>query len=232
MLQTQRLTFEGALFLLIGTIVAGAGFLGLAAPETYQAVVRMKVPPPAMPGPYFIQTEFEVIWSEAVLGKTIEKLHLTEDWLTKGFIRRVSARREALELLKRQIQLRVIPNTDLIEMRVESSDPVQAAKIANTVAEIFRSVRADQNRELRIRDRAAITNSQVQEVMIVDPLVNISDVAAVPRKPIRPNRPFCVTAGFFGLLLVVLGIILEVSNRGNPLTPGGGPKEGATVESG
>ena len=216
----------------LGTIVSGAGLLGIAAPETYRAVVRAKVSPPTVPGPYSIQTEFEVILSEAVLGKTIEKLHLTEDWVTGGFIRPDFATREAFELLKHQIELRAVPNTDLIEMRVQSSDPVQAAKIANTVAETFQTVRADQNRRLQVRDPQAGTNSQVPGKVIQDRMVDIVDLAAVPRKPIRPNRPFCVTAGFFGLLLVLLGIVLEVSDRGIPFTPEGRPKEGTTGESG
>jgi uncharacterized protein involved in exopolysaccharide biosynthesis len=229
---THRFSFEGVLFVVLGTIVSGAGLLGLAAPKTYQAVVRTRVSPPAVPGPYFLQTEFEVISSQAVLGKTIEKLKLREDWVTRGLIRADSPPREALDFLKRQIQLRVIPNTDLIEMRVQTSDPVQAAKIANTLAETFQAFRVDETRRVRDADAQAAINSQARGMMIQDRLVDIVDVAAVPRRPIRPNRPFCVTAGFFGLLLVLLGIILEVSNPGMPVTPAGEPKERTTVESG
>ena len=69
-------------------------------------------------------------------------------------------------------------------------------------------------------------------MMIQDGIVDIVDLAAVPKKPIRPNRPFCVTACFFGFLLVLLGIVLEVSDRGIPFRPGGWAKEGVTGESG
>ena len=215
---------------MLGTIVSGAGLLGLAAPETYRAVVRAKVSPPAFPGSWFIQTEFEVIRSEAVLGKTIEKLHLTEDWVTRGYIRPDFATREAFELLKRQIELRAIPNMSLIEMRVQGSDPVQAAKIANTLAETFQTLRADQNRRLQVKDARASKTSQVPG-LIQDHMVDIVDLAAVPRRPIRPNRPFCVTACFFGFLLVLLGIVLEVSDRCIPFTPSGRRKEEYAGES-
>ncbi len=228
--KTLRFSFEGILFVLIGSLLFGAGLLGLATPETYRAVVRTKVSPPALPGPYFIQTEFEVILSEAVLGKTIEKLHLTEDWVTRGLLQAHAPTREVVELLKRQIDLRIIRNTDLIEMRAQSRGPVQAAKIANTVAETFQTLRRDQNRRLGDKDRQASANSPVSG-MIRDGVVDIVDLARVPTKPLWPNRPLCATAGFFGFLLVVLGIVLEVSNRRVVFAPMDSPRERATGES-
>jgi uncharacterized protein involved in exopolysaccharide biosynthesis len=52
----------------------------MTSPKVYRAMARIKVSPPAFPGPWFPQTELEVIASEPVLASVVERLNLAEQW--------------------------------------------------------------------------------------------------------------------------------------------------------
>jgi uncharacterized protein involved in exopolysaccharide biosynthesis len=201
-----RIGIEGVVVLLVGAVASGAGLIMLADPDTYQAVARTKVDPPVFPGPYFIQTEFEFIWSDHVLGKVIEKLNLTELWGKRRAQRSNLAKAEAIGLLKRQMDLRIVPNTEVIEIIVRSNEPVEAAKIANTIAEVFRDFRRDENRQLRIEAEKTRPQPLTGRTEISDPMVEIIDIASVPLRPVRPNRPLCATIFLFGSLLFFFGL--------------------------
>src|SRR5277367_6591798 len=68
--------------------------------------------------PYFIQTEFEVIQSELILGKVIDLLNLNVEWGKKYGGGVPLKTTETMELLKRRMDLRPVRNTKLIEIRV------------------------------------------------------------------------------------------------------------------
>src|SRR5215467_10446828 len=85
-----RKTVILAVFLLV---VITATLVTFILPEFYSSMARIRVerdqsditqlggqPTMSSYDPYFIQTEFEVIQSEVVLGKVIETLNLNEDW--------------------------------------------------------------------------------------------------------------------------------------------------------
>src|SRR5205814_4097793 len=85
-----RKTVILAVFLLV---VITATLVTFILPESYSSTARIKIERDApdiegfagrlgMGGydPYFIQTEFEVIQSEVVLGKVIKDLNLNEEW--------------------------------------------------------------------------------------------------------------------------------------------------------
>src|ERR1019366_5063040 len=77
--------------------------------------------------PYFIQTEFELLQSEVILGKVIEALDLNKEWGKKyaGGDRLKTS--ETVALLKARLQFRPVRNTSLIEIRVFSDKPEEAA---------------------------------------------------------------------------------------------------------
>ncbi|HZV34221.1 MAG TPA: polysaccharide biosynthesis tyrosine autokinase [Verrucomicrobiae bacterium] len=98
--------------------------------------------------PYFIQTEFEVIQSEKVLDKVIEKLHLNEAWQKKYGAEAPFKTYESRAALKRMIDLRPERNTMLIDITVYSDNKDEAAAIANAVAEEYKDYRQNQRKEL------------------------------------------------------------------------------------
>ena len=97
--------------------------------------------------PYFVQTEFEAIQSEAVLGKVIKDLNLNEAWGKKQGGRTLTTA-ETMALLKNKLDLRPVRNTSLLEIGVKSDKPEEAAKIANAVAEAYKDYRVEQRTQL------------------------------------------------------------------------------------
>ena len=92
--------------------------------------------------PFFIQTEFEAIQSEQILGKVIESLDLGTVWGGKYRGGQKLTATEAIGMLKSFMTLRPVRNTSLVEITVFSADRLEAAKIANEVAEKYKQSRS------------------------------------------------------------------------------------------
>jgi beta-lactamase regulating signal transducer with metallopeptidase domain/uncharacterized protein involved in exopolysaccharide biosynthesis len=141
----------------IGLVLILLGVRVLISPTTYQSTACIRVnhdqmdtsgwgaPRPA-PGydPYFIQTEFEVIQSEVVLGKVIQDLDLNEEWGKRYAGGERLKTYEAMGLLRARLELRPVRKTSLIEIRVSSDKPGEAARIANAIAEAYKGLRNQQ----------------------------------------------------------------------------------------
>ena len=93
--------------------------------------------------PYFIQTELEVMQSQVLLGKVVEnaKLNLKERWATKYHGGEPLTTLETVDLLKHFISINPLRNTSLIEIRVYSDKPEDAAELANAIAEAYKEYR-------------------------------------------------------------------------------------------
>ena len=152
-----RKTVILAVFLLV---VITATLVTFILPESYSSTARIKIerdqpdisgladrPTPIAYDPYFIQTEFEVIQSEVILGKVVADLDLCREWGKKYAVERLKTY-EAVDLLKKRIDLRPVRNTSLIEIRVYSDKADEAAKLANAIAEVYREHRQEQRRQL------------------------------------------------------------------------------------
>ena len=94
--------------------------------------------------PYFIQTEFELIRSEVILGAVVTNLNLNVEWGKKYGIPLKTT--DTIGLLKSsgKIGLSVVRNTSLIEITVFMDKPEEAAIIANAVAEAYRAHRLEE----------------------------------------------------------------------------------------
>ncbi len=141
--------------------------------------------------PYFIKTQFELIQSEAVLGKVIDALDLNQAWgkkYTGGGPLKTS---ESLALLKARIDLRPVRNTSLIEIRAFSDNPSEAAEVANAIARSYQEYRSHLlpvDQEYR---------SHLFPVEFVD--------TAVPGlRPVRPNKPLNIALGIIGGMFLAL----------------------------
>jgi Mg-chelatase subunit ChlD len=98
--------------------------------------------------PYFFQTESEAIRSKKVLDQVIDKLSLDKAWGEKSGSDRPLKREETLELLRKRVAVESTRGTSLMEIRVKSDKPEEAARIANTVAEVYREERSKPRREI------------------------------------------------------------------------------------
>ncbi|HWY77177.1 MAG TPA: polysaccharide biosynthesis tyrosine autokinase [Verrucomicrobiae bacterium] len=100
--------------------------------------------------PYFIQTEFEVIQSEIILDQVIQNLNLNKVWGDKYHLDAPLKTAESRRILKGLIELRPTRNTSLIEIRVSSDSPEEAARIANEIATTYATHRQNERRDLTL----------------------------------------------------------------------------------
>ena len=218
---TLRATFL-ALFGLVFVLVLGSSLLlAFLAPEQYASTARIKVErnvtdaTPVLPtgcafgiyDPYFVQTQFELIQSEAVLGGVAKKLNLSKSWGTTSTGGTGLNEADTIKLLRQRLELRPVRNTSLIEVRVYSKEPKEASDIANALAETYREFESGQK-----RSATGMEKPRLRSVEIVD--------TAVPGlRPVRPNKPFTLFLGIFGgvLLASVVGgvgaLLVLISRR-------------------
>jgi Mg-chelatase subunit ChlD len=146
--------------------------------------------------PYFVQTTLEMIQSEAVLGKVVDALKLDEAWAKNSGEK--LEKKEAVELLKKRLDLHPVPNTKLVEIGATSDKPEEAAQIANAVAEAYQAYRLENRRQLTVVGTQMLENELAQEepqILVaqaeVDRLANASgneQVDIAIRKPVA-NAP-------------------------------------------
>jgi Mg-chelatase subunit ChlD len=96
--------------------------------------------------PYWVQTEEEQIQSRSVLNKVAEKLNLNEAWGEKRGGERLRPE-DTLALLKKKTTVSTDPKTGLIDIKVKSESADEAARIANTIAEVYRDNRSSNRRQ-------------------------------------------------------------------------------------
>ena len=175
-----RKTVILAVFLLV---VITATLVTFILPEAYSSTARIKVerdqsdinelasgvPMGGTYDPFFIQTEFEVIQSEKILGNVIQALDLNKAWGVKYAGGDRLKTTETLEILKRHITLKPVRNTSLIEITVISDKPDEAARIAETIAEEYQKYR------LEVRTRHGTTGI---ESLIEDENLKEQQIAA------------------------------------------------------
>lgn len=85
------------------------------------------------------------------------------------------------------ITVQPLKDTQLIEIKVQNTDPKMAARIANTVAEEFMN--------------KVSSVMKIENVKVVDP-------AAVPDKPIKPKKLLNTAVSGVVALILILGIVL------------------------
>jgi polysaccharide biosynthesis transport protein len=98
--------------------------------------------------PYFIQTTFEIIKSQLVLSNVIVALDLNTKWGQKYFNGEMLKTTETLEILKGRMALAPVRNTKLITITVFGEDKLEAAQLANSIAEAYKNYRVQNMRKL------------------------------------------------------------------------------------
>jgi Mg-chelatase subunit ChlD len=118
--------------------------------------------------PYFIQTTFETMQSEAVLGKVVDALNLQSAWAKNNGGRALS-KSEAIAQLKKRLDLEPVKNAKLISITVKSDDRQEAADLANAVAEAYVTYRVETRRALTTNGVATLEeqfNKQSEDIRL------------------------------------------------------------------
>jgi len=141
--------------------------------------------------PYFFLTESEVIKSEVVLGKVITNLDLNVEF-TKRYGQPYRTA-ESILLVKSHMDLKGVRNTSLVDITFLDEKPIQAARVANAIAEAYRDHRFEQKQEMSKRgiatlekERDGLDKKINDEKETVDKLredLKVSDMAASESAP-------------------------------------------------
>jgi len=95
---------------------------------------------------------------------------------------------EVTELMEGAISVRPIPDTELLEIVAQHSDPETAVELADTVATVF--------------------SEEIQKIMQVQN-VDVIDQAQLPEEPVKPRKMLnMAVAGVLGIMLGVFAIFL------------------------
>jgi len=148
-------------FLITAIIATAVTFI---LPESYASTARIIVEPDvsdisgiggdersvsqATYDPFFLQTTYELIQSQAVLSNVVSTLHLDTEWGKKYYNGETLKTTEAVEFLKRRMHLDTVRNTKYLTITVYSEDKNDAARLANAVAEAYQNYRLEQRASL------------------------------------------------------------------------------------
>jgi capsular exopolysaccharide synthesis family protein len=170
-----RKTVIISVFLLIALTATVVTFI---LPESYSSTARIVINPDSgviqgfgtpmaslLPyDAYFIQTEFEIMQSEKVLGRVVEALNLNNEWGKKLNGNVPLKTEDAMQLLKQRMSLSPERNTKLIDITVFSEDKNEAARLANGIALAYQDYRrAQNNTNMMIGIMALMAESQAEE---------------------------------------------------------------------
>ena len=90
---------------------------------------------------YFIQTEFEIMQSEKVLGGVIKSQDLNNTWGKKYNGGTPLKTEDTMQLLKQRMSLSPVRNTKLIDITVYSEDNLDAQRVADGIAIAYQEYR-------------------------------------------------------------------------------------------
>lgn len=203
----------GVVLLLTGIGLTTAGVCILLQRNEYASVATVEVGSPPFNendqsyNPYFILTEFETIKSHAVLKSASTTLNLNESWGKKFNHGRRLGDSDLEEMIKRRLDLRIVPHTSHMEIKVYDDDAMESAKLANAVAESYCEFRAEEWKFFLSKNKQPSGTPSSQFPKIVNP--------AVPQmQPVWPNRYLAAVMAGFGIFLMIGGIIfLKRSGR-------------------
>lgn len=171
-----RKTVIISVFLLIAITATVVTFI---LPQSYSSTATIEINPdvtesPLMTTPsylpydaYFIQTEFQKMQSEKVLGRVITALDLNKKWGDRYNGGVPFKTEDTMELLKQHISLSPERNTKLIDITVYSEDKQEAADIANAIAQAYADYRrAEHETNVLANVRAMEANYQEEQARI------------------------------------------------------------------
>ena len=137
----------GLVLLIFLLVVSTVGVITYFTPKEYMSFATIEVEPnmnpvrifadsatteeTAVADPKFTRTQFQIITRKGVLYPVIQRLELEKRWARSG---QPLTREQAYTKLQSMLQLTEVRNTNLIQINFYSTDPYEAALLANTVA--------------------------------------------------------------------------------------------------
>jgi len=154
----RTLLIAGVALLVLSAILLMVGVFQFIMPPTFESVGRISIQPEKnemSDNELWLQTEMERLQSKTVLYHVITNLELNQKWGAK--FKEGELRTEVTyALLRQQLELRPVPETQFIEIRVQSDDPMEAAAIANDVAVTYSEQKRRQESELSFKEMRAL----------------------------------------------------------------------------
>jgi polysaccharide biosynthesis transport protein len=139
-------------------VVLTAAMITFLTPKEYMSFVTIQVEPgmtqvqtsentapTQADDPKFTETQLEIITGRDILDPVIQRLDLQKNWSGNGVTLPLES---VYSKLRGMIQLREIGNTKLIQISVYSTDPQEAALIANTIAQEYLSQRVSERQAI------------------------------------------------------------------------------------
>jgi capsular exopolysaccharide synthesis family protein len=145
---------EIVLAVLILVVITGTVYT-FTLPKIYASQARIKVnldnldidPFGQMPSyggstydPYFLRTQYEIIQSKPILYEVINRLNLQEVW---GKSDQPVSKEVAYKILRSSVSVDQFRDTNLIALTARRSNPKEAMRIANELADVYRDQRLD-----------------------------------------------------------------------------------------
>ena len=159
----------GLVILVFLLVVIAAGVVTYLLPRKYNSFVTIEVEPEMtavrifenrtaaqqpINDPKFTQTQFQIITRKGVLYPVIDRLDLQKKWGSNG---EPLPKEIADKRLLGMISLQEIRNTNLIQIDVYSTDPQEAALLANTIADVYM--------EQRIAEQQSIVSKGLDQML-------------------------------------------------------------------
>ncbi len=110
--------------------------------------------------PRFATTQFQIIQRKEMLYPVIDNLKLVEKWAESAGVR---TREEAYFKLRSMIDVREVRNTNLLQISVESTDPKEAADLANSIANEYQRKRIDEQQKMLNRSLATLEDEVAKQ---------------------------------------------------------------------
>jgi len=150
----------GLVILVFLLVVIAAGVATYFLPRKYDSFATIELEPemtpvrifenqtgsqPAVNDPKFTQTQFQIIMRKGVLYPVIDRLDLQRKW---GSNSEPLPKEVADKRLLGMLSLQEVRNTNLIQIDVYSTDPQEAALLANTIADVYMEQRIAEQQSL------------------------------------------------------------------------------------
>jgi polysaccharide biosynthesis transport protein len=156
-----------------GLLTVAVAYLYLVlTPKSYQATTKLKleqrdwVSTNKLHNPYdprIIPAEYQLIKSDAILGKAIENLQLGDLW-GKRYKHGVPLKtNESLALLRTKTEIQMIPQSTVIQIRVTSEEPEETAKIGNEISRVYRDYRQAERKAVSAEKLGALKKQWLEQ---------------------------------------------------------------------